>query len=105
MIYHPPLAIVGFILLLLEAYLGVRYIRAGFPKTWVWRLLLFCCGSGFSTCVGLALVPEPKVVFQNIGAFVALLVCILLGGIVGAYTAPRYAQLAKRNRDKGQHRV
>lgn len=98
MIYHPLLAMVGLFLLILGCYLEIQYIRAGFPQSRRWLLILFFCGSGAVACGGLALLPDLRIIFKNMGALGSFLVGILLGGIGAAYTGPRYAKIAAKNR-------
>jgi hypothetical protein len=102
MIHHPVLAMLAICLLILESYLEIRYAQAGFPKSSRWLLLLFCCGGGTIVCGGLALIPQPRIMFQNIGTIGSLFVSMLLGGIIATYTVPRYAQEALRNRQNNR---
>ena len=105
MIYHPLLAIIGLCLLCLACYLEFRYIQADFPQSCNWLLILFFCGGGFVAFGVLALVPDLKIIFKNVGTLGSFLMSILLGGIVTAYTAPRYAKLAIQNRNNGKTRI
>ncbi len=100
MIAHPVLAMIGLTLLILLSYFEIKYFRAGFPKSLGWLSLLFVCGAGSSVGIGLALIPEPVVMFQNVGACGVLLFAVLLGGGIAIHTIPRYAKEAERNRQQ-----
>lgn len=100
MIRHPVLAMIGLTLLLLLSYLEVKYFRLGFPKTRGWLSLLFVCGATSSVTIGLALIPDPVVMFQKVGTCGVLLFAVLLGGGIAIHTIPRYAKEAERNRQQ-----
>lgn len=100
MLHHPFFALISLACFVFESYLEIQYYRAGFPKTIRWLAVLFLCGAT-SVVTGLfALIPEPIVMFQNIGAFGGLLLSALMGGGVAIYTAPKGVKEAERNRQR-----
>lgn len=100
MIHHPVLAAIGLILIVLLSYLEIRYYRAGFPRSRNWLVTLFLCGAGASISVSLALISDPLLMFQSVGTCGGMLFITIGGGIVGVYTAPKYAKEAEKNRER-----